>query len=90
MFIKRGGVFIGHDATAAPKVQFTPLQYVAQKLFIHKKISKIATAKVVKITTQSIANHVFLQHRLIEYYQQQAFLRKPQHLQMQPPLFLHI
>ena len=85
-----GGVFVGHDETAAPKVQFTPLQYVAQKLFIYKKLSQFATAKVVKITTQSIVNHVFLQHRLIEYYLQQAFLRKPQHLQMQPLLFLYI
>ena len=90
VFIGRGGVFVGHDETAAPKVQFTPLQYIAQKLFIHKKIAKIATAKVVKITTQSIANRVFLQYRLIEYYLQQAFLRKPQHLQMQPLLSLYI
>ena len=29
-----GGVFVVHDATTAQEVQFTALQYVAQKLFI--------------------------------------------------------
>ena len=32
-----GGVFVLHDVVAAPDVQFTALQYVAQKFFIAQK-----------------------------------------------------
>ena len=58
-----GGVSVGYDTATASKVQFAALLYLFTKLFIHKKFAQIVTAKVVKITTQSIANYVFLQCR---------------------------
>ena len=58
-----GGVNVGYDTVTASKVQFAALQYLFTKLFIHKKFAQIVTAKVVKITTQSTANYVFLQCR---------------------------
>ena len=56
-----GGVSVGYDTATASKVQFAALQYLFTKLFIHKKFAQIVTAKVVKITTQSTANYIFLQ-----------------------------
>ena len=42
-----GGVFVAHDATTAQEVQFTALQYVAQKLFI-AQVVLIRSVKIVK------------------------------------------
>ena len=78
-----GGGICGTRHNACTRGAVYSIAICRTKVIHSQKIAKIATAKVVKITTQSIANRVFLQYRLIEYYLQQAFLRKPQHLQMQ-------
>ena len=60
-----GGVFVVHDATPAQEVQFTALQYVAQKLFI-AQVTLIQCVKVVKFSIRCTASSdFFLRHRFI-------------------------